>query len=182
MNIVVYCSSQEGLSNDYIEMAEAIGKWIGSNHHTLVFGGVKSGLMHNVAQATHDAGGRVVGVVPESFKERTHPVCDEVIYCNNLSDRKDLMILKGDIFICLPGGIGTIDEWISTLSQLIVFGNENKNPIFAINYCGMYDDLIKQLSSCTNSVFARGKDISCTKVVSDINDLINQLNKISKSL
>ena len=163
-------------------MAQATGKWIGSNSHTLVFGGVKSGLMHHVAQATHDAGGKVVGIVPESFKHRTHPICDDVIFCNNLSDRKDLMIQKGDIFICLPGGIGTIDEWISTISQQIVFGIENKNPIFVINYCGMYDDLINQLSSCTNSVFARGKNINCTKVVSDINNLINQLDKISKSL
>ena len=45
MNIVVYCSSREGLGDDYEKMAQAVGNWIGSHHHTLVYGGVNAGLM-----------------------------------------------------------------------------------------------------------------------------------------
>ena len=86
------------------------------------------------------------------------------------------MIARGDIFICLPGGIGTIDEWISTISQQIVLGIENKNPIFAINYHGMYDALIEQLRNTTQSEFSRGKHIDCTHIASDKDNLINKLN------
>lgn len=182
MNVVVYCSSQEGLGQEYEEMAQAVGGWIGSHGYTLVYGGVKSGLMRTVSHATSDNGGKVVGVVPENFEHRTDAVCHEVIKCRNLSDRKDIMIAKGDIFICLPGGIGTIDEWISTISQQIVLGIENKNPIFAINYDGMYDALISQLKNTAQSVFSRGKRIDCTHIASDINSLINQLNDYISSI
>ena len=177
MNIVVYCSSRESLPDDYQQMAIAVGKWIATNHHTLVFGGVKSGLMHTVAQAAADAGGEIIGVVPDSFAHRTDPLCNEVIACRNLSDRKDIMIQKGDAYICLPGGIGTIDEWISTLSQLIVSGLENKKPIFSVNYNKMYDSLIRQLCECADSPFARGKNIDCTLIADNTKQLIELLNK-----
>lgn len=176
MNVVVYCSSQENLGEDYEMMAQAVGTWIGSHGYTLVYGGVKSGLMRTVSHAVNAAGGKVVGVVPENFAHRTDAVCDEVIKCSNLSDRKSIMIARGDIFICLPGGIGTIDEWISTISQQIVLGIENKNPIFAINYHGMYDALIEQLRNTTQSEFSRGKRIDCTHIASDKDNLINKLN------
>ncbi|MGN0228520.1 MAG: TIGR00730 family Rossman fold protein [Muribaculaceae bacterium] len=176
MNVVVYCSSQENLGEDYEQMAQAVGTWIGSHGFTLVYGGVNSGLMRTVSHAVKVAGGKVVGVVPEDFEHRTDAVCDDVIKCRNLSDRKDIMIARGDIFICLPGGIGTLDEWISTISQQIVLGIENKNPIFAINYNGMYDALIEQLRNTAQSVFSRGKRIDCTHIASDQNSLINKLN------
>ena len=73
MNIVVYCSSREGLSPEYVQMAEALGHWIGEHHHSLVYGGVNAGLMHTVAQATANAGGKVIGIVPESFAHRVDP-------------------------------------------------------------------------------------------------------------
>ena len=177
MNIVVYCSSREGLSPEYVQMAEALGHWIGEHHHSLVYGGVNAGLMHTVAQATANAGGKVIGIVPESFAHRVDAVCNEVIACHNLSDRKDIMIAKGDAYVCLPRGIGTIDEWISTLSQLIVDQQENKKPIFAVNYNNMYDNLIAQLCECASSQFARGKNIDCTIVANDTDELINLLNK-----
>ena len=183
MNIVVYCSSREALGDDYEKMAQAVGCWIGSHRHTLVYGGVNAGLMHTVAQATADAGGKVIGIVPEVFAHRADKVCTEVIACHNLSDRKDLMIEKGDAYICLPGGIGTIDEWISTLSHLIVAGIENKKPIFVVNYMGMYDNLVAQLRECAHSPFARGKNIDCSHIASDTNNLIEKLNNfISKLL
>ncbi|MGM9804049.1 MAG: TIGR00730 family Rossman fold protein [Muribaculaceae bacterium] len=177
MNIVVYCSSRQDLDADYQRMAQAVGQWIGSNRHTLVYGGVNAGLMHIVAQATANAGGNIIGVVPQTFAHRTDPLCNQVIACLNLSDRKDIMIEQGDAFICLPGGIGTIDEWISTLSQLIVAGIENKKPIFAVNYKGMYDNLIAQLGQCAHSPFARGKNIDCTIIAKETDSLINLLKE-----
>lgn len=181
MNIVVYCSSRENLGEEYEKMATALGSWIGEHGHAIVYGGVKSGLMRTVSHAVHDAGGKVIGVVPENFEARTDAICDEVLKCDNLNSRKALMIARGDVFVCLPGGIGTIDEWISTLSQLIVLGDEEKKPIFAVNHCGMYDALIEQLNACEASPFARGKRIGCTHIAADVDDLINQLNELEKT-
>ena len=66
--------------------------------------------MHTVAQATHDAGGKVLGVVPDRFKHRTDAVVDQVVNCQDLGDRKTIMIDNAQLFVVLPGGLGTLDE------------------------------------------------------------------------
>ena len=171
MNIVVYCSSREGLGDDYEKMAQAVGNWIGSHHHTLVYGGVNAGLMHTVAQATADAGGNVIGIVPEMFAHRADAVCTEVIACHNLSDRKDLMIEKGDAYICLPGGIGTIDEWISTLSHFKVVREQHRH-IVVVNIDGAFDAQLSQLAITADSVFTASSDyMNRMSVVTDIDQL-----------
>lgn len=132
MNVAVYCASRENLGEKYEAPAIALGKWLGENGHTLVYGGVKSGLMHTVAQAAHDAGAHIVGVVPERFVERTDAVVDEVVKCHDLGDRKVIMMDRADAFVVLPGGLGTLDEWLSTLSQIIVNIDDHR-PIFVVN-------------------------------------------------
>ena len=86
MKLAVYCSSRQGLEQEYFDLAAALGRWIGSQGHTLVYGGVNAGLMHAVAQACHDAGGHIVGVNVETFRHRTDPLVDEVVYTADLGE------------------------------------------------------------------------------------------------
>ncbi len=177
MNIAVYCASREGLDAIFEAPAEALGKWIGENGHTLVYGGVKAGLMHSVAQAAHDAGAHIVGVVPKRFLERTDTVVDEVVECSDLGDRKVMMMDRADAFVVLPGGLGTLDEWISTLSQIIV-NDDDHRPIFVVNVDGIYTHQLEQLRATAQSPFARGKHIDSSIEVADASALIAELNKI----
>ena len=80
MKIAVYCSSREDLGPDVTGAAEMVGSAIGRCGATLVYGGVNAGLMHTVAGAASRAGARVLGVVPEIFRHRADPVCDEVVF------------------------------------------------------------------------------------------------------
>lgn len=65
-----------------------------------------------MAKAVHGAGGRTIGVIPQIVEQggRISQYVDVEILCDNLSDRKQLMQDKSDVFIALPGGIGTLDE------------------------------------------------------------------------
>lgn len=74
MNIVVYCGSSKGNDSKYIESARALGRWIGESGNTLVFGGASQGLMGAVSDATLEAGGKVIGVLPDvpQIQERRH--------------------------------------------------------------------------------------------------------------
>ena len=178
MNVVVYCSSQEGLDSQFQQLATALGTWIGKNGHTLLYGGSNAGLMHITAQAVHKAGGHIVGVIPEMFRHRIDPLCDEVIYTAHLGDRKQYMIENGDIFIVLPGGIGTLDEWISTLAVMTI-GNDDPRPIIVADIDGMFAATAQQLADLTRTPFARGKDLSRTHVAHTATDLTQILNTIS---
>lgn len=158
-------------------MARALGTWIGENGHTLVYGGVNAGLMHVTAQAAADAGCQgIVGIVPEFFKHRADQLCTELLLARDLNHRKAMLIEQGDVFVVLPGGLGTIDEWVSTLSTLVVEGS--MKPIVVANYGGMYDAMAQQLKNTATSRFARAENIDRSILVKNSQELINQLEKI----
>ena len=175
MKFVVYCSSQEGLEEKYQQLARELGTWIGQNGHTLLYGGSNAGLMHITAAATH-----IIGVIPEMFRHRIDPVCDEVVYTANLGDRKQYMIEHGDAFVVMPGGIGTIDEWMSTLAVLTI-GNDDPRPVIAANIDGLYDATIQQLADMTRTPFARGKNLARTLVATTPTELLSILSTLKNN-
>ena len=177
MKIVVYCSSQEGLEKKYQQLARDLGTWIGQHGHTLVYGGSNAGLMHITAAAVHEAGGHIVGVIPEMFRHRIDPVCDEVVYTANLGDRKQYMIEHGDAFVIMPGGIGTLDEWMSTLAVMTI-GNDDPRPIIVANLDGLYDATIRQLADMTHTPFARGKNLARTIPATTTQQLLTTLTTL----
>lgn len=179
MKVVVYCSANADLPEEVTSIATALGQWIGKNRHSLVYGGVNAGLMHITAQAALDAGCEsVVGIVPEFFQHRADPLCTELVLARDLNDRKSKLIAHGDVFVVLPGGLGTIDEWVSTLSTLVVEGSDR--PIVVVNYNGMYVAQAEQLCATAQSKFARAASIDRSIMVNNSQELINKLNEINK--
>ena len=161
-----------------------LGQWIGEDGHSLVYGGVNAGLMHITAQAATEAGCQsVVGIVPEFFKHRADPLCTELVLARDLNHRKSMLIEHGDVFVVLPGGLGTIDEWISTLSHLMVegiVGRGSKCPVIVVNHNGMYDAMAQQLRNTAASQFSRSSVIASSILVNNSQELINKLNEINK--
>lgn len=184
MNVVVYCSANADLPEEITSIAAALGRWIGENGHSLVYGGVNAGLMHVTAQAAHDSGcENIVGIVPEFFQHRADPLCTDLMLAHDLNDRKSKLIACGDAFVVLPGGLGTIDEWISTLSHLVVEGIVEKGsnrPIIVVNYNSMYDAMAQQLLNTAQSQFSRSPIIASSILVNNSQELINKLNEINK--
>lgn len=145
MNICIFCSANSNIPTEYFERTSELGTWMGANGHTLVFGGCNLGLMECVAKAVHDAKGMTVGVVP-TIVEKGGKVSDYVdvkILCDNLSDRKDLMIERSDVIIALPGGVGTLDEIFTVLAAASI-GYHSKRVIL-YNIGGFWDSLIAML-------------------------------------
>lgn len=176
MKIAVYCASASDLPQEFINVAKAAGEWIGANDHTLIYGGVNAGLMHVVAEETHRNGGKVVGVVPERFKHCADPIADVTILSQDLSDRKAIMIATADAFLVLPGGIGTIDEWLSTVSQMKVDGNAK--PVIVANVNGIFSPTLAQIELTRQGVLVGGGNVGDCAVAEDEEQLINELNKL----
>ena len=141
MHITVYCGSVFGNREAYREAAAQLGKWIGENGHWLVYGGSESGLMGVVADSTLDAGGKVLGIEPKFFLDEglDHPRITELIAVQTMAERKACMIERGDAFVALPGGTGTLEE-ISEIISLCRIGQLDKPYVF-FNIEGYYDTL-----------------------------------------
>lgn len=178
-NIVVYCSSREKLPQEYKDCAARLGAWIGTNGHTMVYGGVHAGLMSATAQAAHDNGGKVVGVIPKMFLYRSSELNDELITTENLNDRKAVMIEKGDVYVVLPGGIGTLDEWVATLSHNLSAGNDKK--LLIVNLDGVFDFQMRQIAATASSPFAHGDILGRMVEVKTVDDMITELEKLTKN-
>lgn len=147
MNIAIFCSANSGIDPRFFQLTEELGTWLAENGHTVVFGGCDMGLMECVARAAHDAGGRTMGMIPAKVEERGHvsKYVDVEFRCDNLSDRKDLMLAHSDVLIALPGGIGTLDE-IFTVAASATIGYHAKKVIL-YNMDGFWQPLIALLDS-----------------------------------
>ena len=152
-SVCVYCGSRAGVDAAYAEAARATGQWIGSHGGQLVYGGGRNGLMGIVAQATQEAGGRVVGIIPKALvdKEQANHHCDELHVVDTMHERKAMMAERSDAFVALPGGIGTFEELFEvwTWRQL---GYHDK-PIGLLNVAGYYNALLVFLRQSVQNGF-----------------------------
>ena len=141
MNICVYCSSSNALSDKYFQEAAHLGSLLGKHGHGLINGGANVGLMEAVTIAAKKAGARTLGIIPEMMKGKNlvSNHSHEVEITSDMTDRKARMRELSDAFIALPGGFGTLEEILEviTLKQL----DYHRKPIVFINT----DDFFKYL-------------------------------------
>jgi uncharacterized protein (TIGR00730 family) len=152
-SICVYCGSKPGHDPAFVQLAVQVGTWIGTHGGQLVYGGGRSGLMGQVAEATMAAGGTVVGIIPTALveKEFAHHGCTELHVVDTMHERKRLMAEKADAFLALPGGIGTFEELFEvwTWRQL---GYHDK-PVGILNCNGYYDGLLRFIEQVVHDGF-----------------------------
>jgi len=156
MKICVFCSANEQIDPAFFTLTEELGKWAAENGHSIVYGGVNQGLMECVAKASKEADGRTIGVVPMIVEKsgRISDYVDVEIPCDNLTDRKQLMMDQSDVFIALPGGIGTLDE-VFTVAASATIGYHQK-PLILYNMKGFWDSLIALLDDLQAKGMIRG--------------------------
>lgn len=145
MNITVYLGASNGNDQNLTLAARKLGKWIGENGHTLVYGGSKCGLMGELAESVLKAKGKVIGVEPQFFIDAgfDYPKITQLIVTQDMSERKTKMIELGDAFIAFPGGTGTLEEITEIMSKVSL--KHLKTPCMLYNLNGYYDDLKKLL-------------------------------------
>lgn len=177
MNIVVYCSSIDNLPAEWQNAAAAVGQWIGENGAQLVYGGVNSGLMRIVAQATKDAGGKVVGIVPARRRHHASPLNDIKVPTSDLNDRKGVMQMLGDLFVVLPGGYGTLDEFTTSFSYLNF--TMQRRPIIVHNADGIFDPILAQLHRMADLKLMQ---VDCLSIITETHttdELIAAINALA---
>ena len=157
MKIGIFCSANNKISPVYFEKTGELGRWIGENGHSIVFGGCNMGLMECVAKAVHEAGGQTMGVIPEIIEKggRTSQYVDEHVFCTNLSDRKDLLLSHSDVIVALPGGIGTLDEVFTVAASHTIGYHRKKVILYNVN--GFWDSLMACLDDLDSRGMIRGQ-------------------------
>ncbi len=145
MRIAVYCSARTEIPQQFNQDALDFGKWIGENGHVLVYGGLAYSMMRDVAQACADAGGKVIGLVPQSRLDMQHPANTVSIHVETLHERKQMMEENADIFVALEGGVGTLDEVFAALASSSFF--KQPKQVHMLDRNGLYQPLRQLLEN-----------------------------------
>jgi uncharacterized protein (TIGR00730 family) len=149
--IAVYCGSNTGQGDVYLRAADALGRHLAKSGIGIVYGGTHKGLMGALADAAIAEGGMVHGVITERLRDKghLHERLSRHEILPTMKERKHRMMELADAFIALPGGIGTLEEFMEvwTLNQLGEF--EKPAGLFSVD--GYYEIAWIRLSSVTSS-------------------------------
>ena len=153
--VCVFCGSSDGARPAYRAAAERLGEAIAASRVALVYGGSNIGLMQAVADAVLGAAGQAIGVIPEHLvaREIAHPGLTELHVVRTMHERKALMADLADAFVVLPGGLGTLEEFLEviTWSQLGL----HAKPAGLLNVAGYWDALLHLLDHGVREGFVR---------------------------
>lgn len=143
--VAVFCGSRLKGGLQYRPVAKEVGRLIAEAGMEVVYGGSSIGMMGDVANAALEAGGKVIGVIPDFLmdKELGHKGITELHVVTSMHERKALMTELSDGFVTLPGGIGTMEEFFEVLSwaQLGI----HRLPCGLLNVNGFFDGVINFL-------------------------------------
>ena len=154
LSVCVYCGSRFGTNPNFRTAAEKMGQLLAQNNHRLVYGAGDVGLMGIIADATMNAGGEVMGVIPEHLFKREVGKSDITTYVvtENMHERKKVMFMNADVSVILPGGAGTLDEFFEVLTWRQI--GVHSKPIFVLNVDGYWDGLLSLIQTQIDNGFA----------------------------
>lgn len=171
----MFCGSSFGTRPEYRAAAEFAGRYFAEQNVRVVYGGGNVGLMGAVADSALEAGGEVVGVIPEALmqKEVGHHGLTELHVVSSMHERKALMADLSDAFIALPGGFGTFEEFceVITWSQL---GIHNK-PCGLWNVAGYYTPLLQMFDHAVGEQFLKPQNRSIVVASEELETLMQNM-------
>src|SRR6188472_1076945 len=163
--ICVFCGTNAGSRPEYGAAARALGQLLAEEGIELVYGGASVGIMGELADAVHEHGGHVTGIIPQQLvkKEAAHTGIPDLIVVASMHQRKSQMTDMSAGFIALPGGIGTMEGFFEILTSGL------------LNVAGYFDELIKFLDHAVTEGFLTEEHRASILVESDPKKLLKRM-------
>ena len=156
-SVCVFCGSNPGARPDYLDAAQQLGQFLLDKQIKLVYGGASVGAMGLLAKTVQEGGGEITGVIPRALVEAevANTQLSDLRVVNSMHKRKALMAELSDAFIALPGGFGTLEEFleVTTWAQLGL----HFKPCGLLNVCGYYDGLLQFLDHTVSEKLVRAE-------------------------
>lgn len=170
--ICVFCASHSGADPRYAESARAFGDLLARSGRRIVYGGGNTGLMGALAESALAAGGEIVGVMPKHLVDRevAHRGLTRLDVVDSMHQRKARLADMADAFVALPGGLGTLEEFVEiwTWGQLGL----HRKPYGLLNVAGYYTPLLGFLDHAVVHGFVRPEHRAMVQVAADPAELI----------
>lgn len=176
MRITIYTSSSDAIDERYFAAARDLAGRLAHRGDEVVYGGTAVGVMGALAGAMRAEGGRVTGILPQLMADRGlgDQDCDELIVTPDMAQRKQAMIARADAFVVLPGGFGTLEEFLEvlTLKQL----GYHAKPIILLDLDGFYQPLLTMFEGLFGQGFAKREYAALYRVAPDVAAVVDELD------
>lgn len=173
--VCVFCGSSAGERPVYAQAARELGRVLAERGIGMVYGGGNVGLMGIAADAALAAGGEVIGVIPKALRDReiAHPRLTKLHVVGSMHERKALMSDLSDGFIAMPGGFGTLDEFMEVLTwaQLGI----HRKPCGLLNVDNFFAPLLTLLDRAVADRFLRPQHRALVLVASKSEELLDRM-------
>jgi uncharacterized protein (TIGR00730 family) len=175
--VCVFCASSVRLERRWLELGRSTGSALAAAGHQVVSGGGRVGMMGTVAEGARAAGGRTVGVIPQSLVdlEVADTGADELVITDGMAARKMVMIERSDIFVVLPGGLGTLDELFEVWT-LATLGLHEK-PLVLLDTDGFFTGLLAWLEQLADSGFVGEKALAMVHVARTVDEVLDVVHR-----
>jgi hypothetical protein len=172
--ICVYCGSRSGTDPAFRTAAASFGRLLAERGIGLVYGGGDVGLMGAVADGALDAGGDVVGVIPEALEARevAHAGLTRLDVVDSMHARKRRFADLADGFVALPGGFGTLEELVEMLTWAQL--GFHTDPCGLLNVAGYYDGLVSFFETQVDAGFVEPAHRDLLVVTDDPDELLTR--------
>jgi uncharacterized protein (TIGR00730 family) len=154
-SVCVFCGSNPGRRPEYLAYAADLGRDLAQRGIRIVYGGAHVGTMGALADAALAAGGEIIGVIPGHLvaAEVAHQGLTQLRVVGSMHERKALMAEMSDAFIALPGGLGTLEEFVEVTAWTQL--GLHVKPTGLLNPLGYYDALLQFFDHATAERFMR---------------------------
>ena len=175
--IAVYCGSSAGADPVYAEAALDLARTMAARGIDLVYGGGRLGLMGIMADTVLAAGGKVYGVIPQTLvdKEVAHTGLTELHTVVTMHERKARMTALCDAFICLPGGIGTLDEMFEAWTWNAL--GYHAKPVALLDVAGFWQPFVTFMHHVSRAGFVSPARLEQMIVGDTPDSVINRLDE-----
>jgi len=169
-SILVYCGSRDSVDAVFYRGIDKLVQNLADCEAKLIFGGSDVGLMHRLCDQAHQKGVPITGVIPQNLYKRglAFKGCTELIVSESLHERKSKMEDLADGTICFPGGVGSLDEFLSAFAKKQM--GESDMPLVLLNLNGYYRDLLALLENFVTAGFASNKIYEKFHIAQHVNE------------
>jgi uncharacterized protein (TIGR00730 family) len=173
-SVCVFCGSSDAADPAYLRAAADLGRALAAADLRLIYGGGGVGLMGATARAAHEAGGAVLGIIPDFLvgKERALETVEHMVV-TSMHERKQLFFEKSDGFVILPGGIGTLEEIVELLSWRRL--DLHTMPVVFYNPDGFWDPLFHLFQHTVDAKLTPPEFMGAWTTVERVEDIIPAL-------
>lgn len=163
-----------------MQLAQDAGHLLASLGCPVIFGGGSRGLMGGLAEGVLAAKGRITGVIPRFMVQRewAHPELEDLVIVESMAERKERMFALSDVTLSLPGGLGTMDELLETLTLRTL--GRIRHPVLLMNSRGFFDPLVAQFELAAREGLLRSGERELIEVIRTCDELSASLRRLSR--